>query len=402
MVDLPAYIAKEKSVTTMELTPKQQATELLKDAQNILIMTHERPDTDALGSLLALTLALGKLGKNPTAVATGPVPESHDFLPGRTLLKPSLEGSRDFIISVDTTETKVEKILYKRDGDQKLNIILTPAAGATLAPEQISFNSGSYKWDVIVVLDCSDISRLGPIHEEQADLFYSTPVVNIDHHPGNDYFGKVNLVDLTATSTAEILVSLLESLGRDKPLLDEDIATCLLAGIMGDTSSFQNSNTTPKSFTVAAQLVAAGARQQDIVRRIFKTKSLSTLRLWGKALAKLQAEPELRFVWSAMTAAEIAETGATPEQTSGLIDELLKTTEGVDFALLLSERDGAVHGSLRAVGSGIDVSQIAALFDGGGHPAAAAFDTPNTSLTDAQQNIIFKVRQFQAKRLQGQ
>lgn len=385
----------------MELTPKQQAVELIRDANSILLLTHDRPDADALGSILALAKVLKGLGKQVDAVVTGAISTGFQFLPDIEALKHDLKGSGDFVISVDTSTIKIEKIMYKRDGENALNIIVTPAAGAELSADHVSFSSGAAKWQLIIVLDCSDSARIGTLFEQNADLFYATPLVNIDHHPGNDYFGKVNLVDFTATSTAEILVSLVESLSREKNLLDEDVATCLLAGIMGDTSSFQNTNTTPKSFTVAAQLIAAGARQQDIVRNIFKTKSLSTLRLWGKVLAKIQEEIDLKFVWSSVNTAEIAEAGAAPEETSGVIDDLMKSAIGNDFALLLSERDGAVHGSLRAVAKGVDVSQIANLFGGGGHAAAAAFDVPNATLADMQQSVLFKIKQFQAKRLQN-
>jgi len=400
MVDLPAYTVKEKSITAMELTPKQQATELIRDSQNILLITHDRPDGDAIGSILALSMVLQKMGKTVQLVASGNVPASYSFLPGLSQLQPDLQSSRDFVISIDTAKAQIEKILYKKMNDERVNIYVTPKGEAAITEDQISFTSGQAQWQTAIILDCSDITRIGSLYEEHADLFYAVPVINIDHHPGNDYFGKVNLVDFTATSTAEILVSLIESLGREKSLLDEDVATNLLTGIMSDTASFQNSNTTPKSFTVAAQLVAAGARQQEIVRNVFKTKALSTLRLWGKVLAKLQEDKDLRFVWSAITAGDIEEAGATPEETGGVIDELLKTAENVDFALLLSERGGQVHGNLRAIDKSIDVSEIAALFGGGGHVAAAAFDMDDVTLEDVQQNILFKVKQYQAKRLQ--
>ncbi len=385
----------------MELTPKQSAVELIRDANSILLLTHERPDGDALGSMLATAMVLTKLGKTVSMVAGGPIAPLHNFLPQIGDVKNALQASSDFVISINTALVGVEKILYKRASDQELNIYITPKHGELITDQQVSFRSGETQWQLIMVLDCSDTSRLGALYEQNADLFYKVPVINIDHHPGNDYFGKVNLVDFTATSTAEILVSLFESLGQGSSLLNEDVATALLAGIMSDTASFQNSNTTPKSFTVAAQLVAAGARQQEIVRHIFKTKPLSTLRLWGKVLKELQEEKDERFVWSSVTAADIAEAGATAEETSGVIDELLKTVENVDFALLLSERDGKVHGNLRAVEKNVDVSQIANLFGGGGHVAAAAFDMADVVIDDVKQQILFQIKQYQAKRMQG-
>lgn len=383
----------------MELSPKQQISELIKNSKSVLLVTHESPDSDGVGGMIALALVLQKMGKETTMVAPDFSGDCHKFLPLSDTVLPELKSSKDFVISLDIKNSKVEKILYKKIDDERLDIIITPTQGFEIRRDEITYNSAGNNFDLIVVLDCATLERTGKAQESDPALFYEKPIINIDHHAGNDYFGKVNLVEITATSTSEVLVPLIESLGRENNLIDEDVATCLLTGIMGDTASFQNTNTTPKSLTVAAQLVAAGARQQEIVRNLFKTKSLTTLKLWGKALAKIQEE-EQKFVWASLTKEEIESTGANPEQTSGLIDELFKTASGVDFALLLSERNGAVHGSLRAVSKSIDVSQIAAIFYGGGHAAASAFDIADSTLEKSQQNIIFKIKQFQAKRMQ--
>lgn len=383
----------------MELTPKQQITELINKSQRILILTHINPDGDALGSLLALYLLMQKLGKEVTTVSMDPTPRSLSFLPSQDKIKHVFEGTKDFVVSLDCSQTKVERLSYKNVIEEnKLNIIITPKNG-TFSPEDITFSYGALKFDCIFVLDSPDLERLGPIYNQETELFYETPIINIDHHAGNDHFGRVNWVELTATSTAEILVSLLESLSREKNLIDADIATCLLTGITTDTGSFQNGNTTPKSFTVAAQLIAAGARQQEIVQNIFKTKPLSTLKLWGRVLSKIQEDTQYRFVWSSVTAQDILQEGAEAEETSGVVDELLKTIPGVDFALLLSERKNGVHGSLRGIEKGINVADIARQFSGGGHELAAAFYLPNTTLSQSENMIISKIREVQGKRL---
>jgi len=380
----------------MELNPKQQIIELIKSSQKILLLTHNNPDGDALGSILALYLALKKIGKEPTAVCPDVMPKILHFLPNISEIKNELLANKDFIISLSTADVKVDKIGYKNLTDEnKLNIIITPKSGI-FTPENVTFNKGGYKFDLIILLDCSDFDRLGSLYDKNSDLFYENPVVNIDHHAGNDHFGKINWVDITATSTAEIMVALLESLGRDKSLLDADIATALLTGIITDTGSFQHSNTTPKSFTVAAQLVAAGARQQEIIKEVFKTKALSTLKLWGKILSKIQEEKEYRFVWSAITQEDYMESGASENEAGGVVDELLKTAPNIDFALLLSERQDGVRGNLRGVQKGINVAEIAALFNGGGHELAAGFQLPNSKLKDVQFEIISKIKQHQA------
>jgi phosphoesterase RecJ-like protein len=378
----------------MELTEKQQVIELIKKSQNILLTTHVNPDGDALGSILALYLTLSKLGKNVTAVSPSEAPLSFNFLPSIDKITSQFNGMKDFVISVDLTNGQIDKLGYKKDIQRnKLNIVVTPKSG-NFSPEDISFTYGKNKFDLIVVLDAPDLDRLGKIYDSNTDFFYETPIINIDHHPGNDHFGKVNWVDLTATSTSEILVSLIEALSREKQLIDADISTCLLTGITTDTSSFQNTNTTPKSLTVAAQLVASGARQQEIVQKIYKTKDLSTLKLWGLILTRVIQE-ENNFVYSYVLANDFMSCGAQPLQTQGVIDELLKTVPGNDFAMLISEKDGGVHGSLRATKKTVNVASIAKLFGGGGHEQAAAFQIENAKFFNIKDDMLAKIRDYQ-------
>lgn len=377
----------------MELTPKQQVVERLKNAQKVLILTHKNPDGDALGSMLALYKFLSGLGKDVSAVCNDAAPEVLSFLPDVAKIAQNFESERDFVISLDISETKADKIMYKI-ADGKLNIIITPKEGE-FTDKQVSYPKGGFKYDAIVVLDSPDLERLGSPFEKNPDLFYETPVINIDHHAGNDYFGQVNLVELTATSTAEILVSVIEALSPDKSPFTEDIATALLTGIITDTGSFQNANTTPKSLTIAAQLVASGAKREEIIKRIYKTRPLSTLRLWGRALTNIHDEKADGFVWTSLSKKDFMQVMAGEDESGGVIDELLKTVSGVKFVLLLSEKGGAVHGSLRSVEKGTDVSKIANLFNGGGHPLASGFEIAETSFEASTSEIIQKIKDYQ-------
>jgi len=376
----------------VELSPKQQIVEAIKSSENILLLTHKSPDGDAVGSLVACALALTKLGKRATAVCADKISAVFSYLP-TDKISSELSGRRDFVISLDVSKIQAEKFLYKVQ-DGRINFIVSPKTGE-YTQEMVSFPGGKFKFDLILVLDCPDVERLGEPYTQNSDLFYETPIINIDHHAGNDHFGKINLVDLTATSTCEILVSIFEALSKDTSLLTEEVATALLTGIITDTNSFQNQNTTPKSLTVAAQLVAANADQQEIIKRIYKTRTLSTLRLWGKVLSNIRDEMNYRFVWSEIKRADFVVTQSTPTDADGVIDELLKTATGVDFVLLLTEKEDGVHGSLRSVAKGVDVSNIAKLFAGGGHAMAAGFVVdPNDPAMNVDK-VIGKIRDYQ-------
>lgn len=380
----------------MEASIKQQASELIKSSSNILLVTHKNPDGDALGSLLALKIALEKLGKKITAVTADTPNKIFDFLPGVGEIKRKIEGSSDFILSLDVSKTEIAKIGYKKDErEKKVNIIISPRENGKFNPEDLKISDSKPKFDLIISVDTPNLERLGEI-AIPADLYYETPVINIDHHPSNEKFGKINLVELVATSSAEILVSLFESLSKDTQLIDEKVATCLLTGLIYDTSSFQNVNTTPKSLTVAAQLVAAGGKQQEIVKNLYKTKSMETLKLWGLVLTKVREDRAHKFLWSSVSKEEIVATGADEGALSGVVDELLKSASDVDFAILLSERDGYLHGSLRSIAKGVNVANIAESFGGGGHEVAAAFRIEG-DLKSKEQEILAKIAKIQEK-----
>ena len=253
------------------LSPKQEAVDLITRAQNILIVSHRNPDGDSLGSTLALSLVLEKIGKKTTMACSDKNGQVFAFLPKISEILQKVNTSKDLVISVDLKNARLGKLGYKKiEKENKVEILITPEDGR-FEQSDVSSHIKGVKYDLIISLDTPNLERLGTL-AEPADIFYEVPVINIDHHPANERFGKVNWVELVATSTAEILVSLIEALSRDKPLLDEQVATCLLTGLIYDTSSFQNINTTPKSLTVAAQLVAAGARQQEIIKNLYKTK----------------------------------------------------------------------------------------------------------------------------------
>jgi len=390
----------------MELSPKQQAVEMMRSAQRVLVLSHVDADGDAIGSMLALTAALEKLKKEVTAAMDGTIPAPFQFLPRVDAIGSRVSAGQEFTISLDTSGVEIEKLGYKAlPEENKLNIVVSTKTG-TIEPGQVTLGTSGALYDLVIVLDSPDLDRLGSLYDQDPELFYKVPVVNIDHHPSNEYYGKVNWVDVTATSTAEMLVSLIEALSSAatssgeaaQPLMDEDIATALLTGLTTDTGSFQNANTTPKSLTVAAQLVGSGARQQEIIRYIFKTKPLTTLKLWGKALTHITAVPMGRFVYATLSAGDFAAAGASPDESSGVIDELIKSAPGIDFVMLVVERNGGVHGSLRATEKNVDVSTIARIFGGGGHEMAAAFHLDQTTLEREMKRIVTKISDYQMKR----
>lgn len=377
----------------MEISQKQQVVEQLRLAKSVLIVMHENPDGDSIGSALALAQILKKQNKKVTVACADKPSNVFTFAPYVDEIKNSLGETNEFVISIPKEGIEIDKLGYKTT-DSKLQIVLMLKKGKIDA-DRIEFPMKESSYDLIVALDTPNLERLGSL-SQPADIFFTLPVVNIDHHPSNEYFGQINWIDFTATSTCEMMVSLIEAIAKGEQMLNSEIATLLLLGIIYDTSSFQNINTTPKSLTIAAQLVAAGGKQQEIVKNLYKTKSIETLKLWGTILSNVREDKLHRFIWSKASKTNFEEAGADESAVSGVIDELLKKVSDLDFAMVLSERQDVVHGSLRSIAKAVDVSRIAELFGGGGHEAAAAFRVEG-NLVSKQDEILTRIRQFQSK-----
>ncbi len=382
-----------------------KASELISKATNILLIPHAKMDCDGMSAALSLYLVLRNLQKNPSAICTDPVPESFAFLPSTDVFSddiPKILGNeKAFMISLNTDKKSFKDLKYEMK-DGKVNILFF-SDGAPFEEKDFSFIGTSFRPDLIITLDSGDTQQLGKIYSDNQELFEKTPIINIDHHISNTLFGDVNLVDYKACSTTEVIYSLLPLLDTEKNYIDENVATLLLAGMLTDTGSFQHANTTPRSLDIAADLIEKGARHQEIIKNLFKTKNLSTLRLWGRLLTKLQNDPIYRMIWSSVSKIDLEETQSKSEDADGLIDELLSTTPGTELVLLVKEReDGIISTSVRSSSPLVDSVSFAQLFGGGGHKQAAGFkirDWGGKSFEEIVSDIVWEAKNFQATRL---
>jgi phosphoesterase RecJ-like protein len=330
----------------MELSLKQQSFELIQKSKKILLITKQYPTVDSIGSVLALGLALEKANKEIDMVCPGPFLPMLSFFPSFSRINKNIKSPKNFLISLDTSEVKVAQFSYDFDNDgNKLNIYVTPESGS-FNSKHIAAKTTGFRHDLIIVLDSPDLETLGPLYDKNTELFYETPIINIDHQASNEQYGEINIVDTKATTTAEVLYFFLENLGKN--LIDANVATCLLAGITVSTKSFQTTNTTPKAFTVAAQLISLGADQQKIIRYLFKNKSIGSLRLWGRALARVKYDSTAKIVWTFITQSDFEKTESNVDDLHGLEEELTTSISGAETALILYEEANQIKGILKA------------------------------------------------------
>ena len=371
---------------------KEQVAVAIQGAKSILLLTHTSPDADAFGSVLGLGLALQKMGKKVSAVSYDHVPRDLMFLPQVEQISSKLSGSRDLILQIDQSQRKIQSISYNKEGG-KVNIIITPLT-EEIREGDTKFIYGDYNFDLIIALDCGAEHLLGPIYSEHRSLFETTSFINIDHHQGNPNFAKINWVDTEATSTARMVYELITRLEGDGSikLFDKNIATNLLAGLMFDTGAFRHGPITPQILDMAAQLVEMGADRELIVKNLFKSKPLPTVKIWGKILSEARFEPGIKLIWSTISLADFDAFGSEERSTEGVINEVLSGVEGAEIAVVLSEKEPRkIFGSVRTV-KGVDGAAIAKLFNGGGHTNASGFQVEDVAFEEIEDKIIAKIR----------
>lgn len=362
----------------MSLSPQElsAATRAIEEHQRLLVVCHANVDPDALSGALSCFQMFRAIGKDVTVVCPDSPPESLRFLPGFDRVEEELMDSQNFIITVNLDEgVEVDKLRYTVE-DHRVNIIVVPKNGR-IRPQQISLGEGEQRYDLIVVVDTADLPLLGSLYLQHVDLFSSVPVLNIDHHISNTRYGQLQLIDTTSASVTEVLYHWFAHLPEWREKMTGDLATLLLTGLITDTRSFQNPNTTPRSLEVAADLLDLGARQQEIIQNIYKTKPLTTLKIWGRALNRIQVDDRAKIAWSTVSRSDLAEMGAQSKEVSGILDELISTIPDADVHVIFVEmEDGEIKASLRS-SPAIDVNVLAAqMFRGGGHPRAAGFRLP--------------------------
>lgn len=358
-------------------TELSAATDLINGHQRLLVIPHANVDPDALSSALACHQMFSGIGKDVTVICPDTPPESLRFLPGFEKLEGGISDDRNFVITVNLDDgVEVDKLRYTVE-DRKVNIIVVPRTGK-ISTRQITFAEGERRYDLIVVVDTADLALLGTLYTDHIDLFSQIPVLNVDHHISNTRYGQMHLIDPTAASATEVLYNWFLRVPDWRDRITPDIATLLLTGLITDTRSFQNPNTTPRSLEAAAELLERGARQQEIIRHIYKTKPLSTLKIWGRALSRIQMDSVSGIVWSGISREDLQEMEASSKETHGILDELISTIPNADVHVLFAEvEEGGLKASLRS-SSAIDCSRLAGeTYGGGGHPRASGFRVKN-------------------------
>jgi phosphoesterase RecJ-like protein len=282
----------------------------LAAARRILAISHENPDADTIGAALGIVTLVEAHGGAADPVCTDPIPSLYQFMTGSER--------------------------FRTDPD--------PAVS----------------YDLLVILDCGSLDRVGEVGARHAELFERLPRVVVDHHASNAAMGDADWIDPAAAATCEMVALLARRMGVDLASAGGTLAANLMSGIVMDTATFAHPNATPRTLAVSAALVEAGAPLSDISRRLF-----------GRVLARLESADDGRIVWSSLTDADIDETAAERSHSEGIID-LLSQAEDAEVAIMFKEAGPkATRISVRTRPGGVDATLLTGRFGGGGHARAA-------------------------------
>jgi nanoRNase/pAp phosphatase (c-di-AMP/oligoRNAs hydrolase) len=310
----------------------QQFFELIAKAKRVLIITPEVINADTAGAGTAMALFLQRQNKEVEILATHNYEVEFPFLPKVANLRTALNNTRSLVINVTTQAKGLEEISYQlEEGVAKIYL---KSKGENFTPEDVTFESELAPYDLLITLGVEQLTDLGKNFQNYTDIFYNTPKINIDNQPGNKHFGAINIVNINSASLCEVVSDLIQ--GFETDLLNEEIATSLLTGIIARTHSFQNAHINPQSFKVASLLVEKGAHQQAIVKHLFKVRSLTQLKLLGVVLSRLQFINESAL--AVITAEEIPETAEFPEGVYlKVLKDLLENLSGKQMVGILAE-----------------------------------------------------------------
>lgn len=370
--------------------PIKQFERLLSQSNHILILLGQNPSGDAIGSAWALSFFLRKR-KVEAIVAVADKDEfvkRYSFLPAPEQLIDDISGSRDFMLAFNTKHNAIMNIRTEQD-EEETRIFITPQKGS-IDPRDFSFIPAKFKYDLVIVLDSPDKESLGKVYEENPDIFYEVPVVNIDHHNENDNFGQVNIVDLTASSTAEILAGVFSSI--DPNGVDETIAKCLLTGIIESTNSFQKKNTTPKALQLSAMLMSKGADQQEIIRYLYKTQPFHLLKLWGRIMARLIWEESVQLVWAPVFLDDFVQSRSNPKDIPLILEKIKENySAGKIFMILYNDTPDSSRGIIKCVNHEL-LKRVAQQLEGTIRGNMCVFEQPIGDVNLCGKQIIEKLR----------
>ena len=378
----------------MTATTTQQIYTQINKAKHILVTFPPNSSGDAIASACALYSLLQMKKKQVEIVSSAfTLPKKYQFLHHAKTILATLPHLQKFMITVDVKDAGLQEVQYDVKNEQ-VCIYITPKT-SFLTKDHVQTTQSAFRYDLIISLNTPNLEALGDVYIKNQELFHETPIINIDHKPNNEHFGNINMVDITACATSEILTYVFFS--EDEAHIDENMATALLTGMIANTQSFKTEHIKPKTLQTASKLMHIGAQRHTIISSLYQTKTIPMLRLWGYALAHITQYKDIGLVFTSLTRDNITRSEANVEEVYDIIDELILYAPEKKMVLLLHEAEvdttgkPSVHVIFYAE-KHFSAKKIMRIFNPKGDEDRVSFYLNNHSLTQAKNVIITEIK----------
>ena len=304
----------------------ENITRKITESNEILLVIQDTAAPEQIGCILALHVFLLRLGKKSRIIANRTLQPELLFLPHATAVEINPKLHRDFVITIFNPHAEIDEMKYTTDENGQMNIIITPKYG-TYSENNLSIQNTHTIFDLVITSNCTDLKDLGSFSTQYKEVFNETNHVNISKE----------CITETCSSAAEVLYHVMNSI--NPPLIDSDIATYLLLGIISETNNYQSPFCHEGTFRIASLLMQKGGRQQEIIFHLYKKRKLPTLQLWGKILSRIQEHPSMNILWSSLSSRELRASGASISEVTNVVDEFMVNAEHIRLVFLVIEEE---------------------------------------------------------------
>lgn len=374
------------------MTPSELQTiqRMIQKSKRIALIAPPQDKGDALGSLLAWKTFLENQGALVSAYAPNiqHLPELK-FLPGIADVKTILKNTTRCALVLDIPRGDLESIQYQQT-DKKIIIYLAPKKGSVNS-RQLETIQTIFSHDLAIIIGSPTREGLGEIFFNNQEFFCRVPTISIDYHKASERYGTVNIIDHSATSNAEVNYKVLSRLPGWECTPTQ--ATNLLTGMIIATKSFKSEHVTPRALQLASELVQCGGDREKIIHELYRSRSITTLKLWGRALSKLQHHPELGLISTIILREDLLAAGAKIEDLHGVAEELLTNAPEAKITLIIYETTDA--GTIKGIiGSEHTYSVLELLreFNPSGDAGQAIFCLTNSTIHEAHAQVLKVLR----------
>jgi len=311
----------------------QETKQIILRSQRIIILAKNNKLDNIVSALSLLIFLKSEKIKSDLIIPDLDKNKLPSILENTDLIQTEVSSIRDLKISINLNHVPVHELSYSKEND-KLNIIITPKIKEWKA-EDVSIDYQKDKYDLIISIGFQTRQDLQKSLKQNSDFIHRLPIINIDYKPSNAHWGIINLLDLNSVSITENIYNWLRVWNKSK--ITPQLATNLLMGMIINTESFRTNNISPLTLQHAGELIKLGAKRQEIIQNIWRTKPINTLKLWGQALYRLEYDQQKQIIWTTLTKEDIINNNVNDIRLDDLVNELIKHAPNVKYIAIFNE-----------------------------------------------------------------